>query len=109
MTLNEYQEAARKTAVYPPQYQIIYPALGLAGEAGEAVEKVKKAVRKAGDRYKDEIDYSGLMKELGDVLWYVANLAKDAGMDLDTVARVNVEKLLDRQEREVIKGEGDNR
>lgn len=109
MQLNEYQEGARKTAVYPDEYNIIYPALGLAGEAGEAVEKVKKAVRRGGKQYEAELDRAGLIKEIGDVLWYVANLASDIGVSLETVAQINLEKLMDRAKRDVIKGEGDNR
>ena len=109
MNLNDYQEMARSTAVYPREYGIIYPALGLAGEAGEAVEKVKKAVRKGGAAYRKELDVPGLIKELGDVMWYIANMASDMGITLEAVAMVNIEKLADRAKRDVIKGEGDNR
>jgi NTP pyrophosphatase (non-canonical NTP hydrolase) len=109
MTLNEYQKGARATASYPEEYKLIYPALGLAGESGEAVEKIKKAVRKGGASYMSHLDIAGLVKELGDVMWYVANVASDIGMDLEAVAQINLEKLSDRQKRGVIKGEGDNR
>lgn len=109
MTLQEYQMMARETAVYPDKYQILYPAMGMCGEAGEAMEKIKKAVRKGGDQYRDHIDLDGLLKELGDVLWYVANIAADVGVSLNTVAELNIEKLKDRAERDVLKGEGDNR
>lgn len=109
MTLNDYQHGARLTAVYPDEYKLIYPALGLAGEAGEAVEKIKKAVRKGGTDYMRHLDVAGLVKELGDVMWYVANVASDIGVTLEGVAMVNLEKLQDRANRGVIKGEGDLR
>jgi NTP pyrophosphatase (non-canonical NTP hydrolase) len=109
MNLNDYQRMARETAVYPREYGIIYPALGLAGEAGEAVEKVKKAVRKGGASYRSELDMQGLVKELGDVMWYIANIASDMGVTLEAIAMVNIEKLADRAKRDVLKGEGDNR
>lgn len=110
MTLNEYQQAARVTAQYPENAKILYPAMGMAGEAGEALEKVKKALRKGGtDHYEAWIDHEGLVKEIGDVLWYVANLANDLNVELETVAQININKLADRAVRDVIKGEGDNR
>jgi len=109
LTLDEYQKQARSTAVYPKEYRIIYPALGLAGEAGEAVEKVKKAVRLGATGYPNYIDYAGLTKELGDVLWYLANIASDMGITLEVIAQLNIEKLKDRADRGVLKGEGDNR
>lgn len=109
MTFNDYQDAAHATASFPREYSVIYPALGLAGEAGETVEKVKKAVRKGGDSYRDHLDMEGIAKELGDVLWYVSELASDLGLKLNDIAYGNIEKLADRAKRGVIKGEGDNR
>jgi NTP pyrophosphatase (non-canonical NTP hydrolase) len=109
LTLNEYQEGARLTAVYPDEFKIIYPALGLAGETGETVEKIKKAVRKGGTAFQREIDYAGVVREMGDVLWYLANLASDIGVPLEAVAMVNLEKLAMRAEKKNIIGEGDNR
>jgi NTP pyrophosphatase (non-canonical NTP hydrolase) len=110
MTLNDYQHGARLTAQYPDNAEILYPAMGMAGEAGEALEKVKKALRKGGvEHFEAWIDHEGLVKELGDVLWYVANLASDLNMELETVAQINLNKLADRAQRDVIKGEGDNR
>ena len=106
MHLSKYQAEARKTAVYPEQFKVIYPTLGLAGEAGETVEVVKKAIRKG---TLAQLDTDKVVKEMGDVLWYLANLASDLGLNLDTVAMVNLEKLADRAARGVIKGEGDNR
>lgn len=106
MTLNEYQDFTHETAVYPSKYGLVYPSLGLAGEAGEAVEKVKKALRKGG---LDHLDRDGFASELGDVLYYVARCAWDAGFTLDEIAKLNQDKLLDRKARDVIRGEGDNR
>lgn len=103
MTFNEYQEKASKTAIYPEQFKLIYPALGLAGEAGEVAEKVKKLIRD-GNLHVDD-----LKKELGDVLWYISALASDLQISLDDVASTNVEKLQSRLARGVIGGNGDNR
>jgi NTP pyrophosphatase (non-canonical NTP hydrolase) len=103
MTFNEYQEKASKTAIYSEQFKLIYPALGLAGEAGEVAEKVKKLIRDGTLQVED------LKKELGDVLWYVSALASDLQINLDDVANTNIEKLQSRQARGVIGGNGDNR
>lgn len=109
MKLNEYQDKAKATARYPeivPPY--VYLALGLAGEAGEVVEKLKKLVRnKEGDL--TGFDVENFKKELGDVLWYVTNLAEQFGFTLEDVAKANIEKLTSRIERGVLKSEGDNR
>lgn len=104
LTFNDYQVFAKATAVYPSKHVIVYPTLGLAGEAGEVAEKIKKWLR--GDK---ELDREGLLKELGDVLWYLAALAGDLGYSLEDVASANTRKLLDRQDRGVLKGDGDNR
>lgn len=107
MTLDEYQQAALETAVYPEEYRIIYPALGMTGEAGEVADKVKKVIRDYGsftDERKREI-----VKEIGDVLWYCATLANDLGYTLEEVGIMNIEKLKSRKERGVISGSGDNR
>lgn len=103
-TFNEYQEFVRSMKVYPEKHAIVYPALGLSGEAGETAEKVKKWLR--GDR---ELDREGLMKELGDSLWYLTSLADDLGYTLQDVVTANTDKLSSRKQRGVLKGEGDNR
>ena len=103
MRFNEYQEEASKTAIYPEQYKIVYPTLGLAGEAGEVAEKVKKHIRDG------VLNVDDLKKELGDVLWYLAAIASDLGLNLDEVAEANLQKLRSRQARGVISGNGDNR
>jgi NTP pyrophosphatase (non-canonical NTP hydrolase) len=107
--LSEYQQRSRATAVYPDAGDnLTYPALGLCGEAGEAAEKVKKALRDDGGVLTGE-RRTALAGELGDVLWYVAQLATEAGLDLDTLAQDNLAKLLSRQERDVLQGSGDLR
>lgn len=110
MTLDEYQKAAQKTALYPPLggQGWVYPALGLASEAGEVANKLKKVVRDHDGVITEETKQ--LVKgELGDALWYVSQLARELGFSLEEVARDNIDKLADRNKRGVIKGAGDNR
>jgi len=110
---DRYEDEVIKLAAYPEfGHNMVYPALGLVGEAGEVADKVKKFWRN--DGITDGALISGgqreaIAKELGDVLWYIAALAKELGLSLDTIARMNIEKLKDRRERGVIKSEGDNR
>ena len=106
MEFNEYQKLARSTAVYPEESKVIYPALGLCGEAGEVAEKIKKTIR--GDRPLEEV-IGNIADELGDVLWYLAILADDLGVELEDVAKWNVDKLQRRMKSNKIKGDGDNR
>jgi NTP pyrophosphatase (non-canonical NTP hydrolase) len=109
MLLSDYQARSRATAVYPAAGDnLLYPTLGLCGEAGEVAEKIKKMVRDDGGVLSDE-RRTALAKELGDVLWYVAQIATEAGLDLDEVAGDNLEKLLSRQRRQVLQGSGDDR
>jgi NTP pyrophosphatase (non-canonical NTP hydrolase) len=109
MDFSEYQSLSRRTATYPRAGEdMTYPALGLCGEAGGVAEKVKKAIRDDGGVLTDE-RRAALAAELGDVLWYVAQLATEAGLDLDTIADENLSKLLSRQERGVLAGSGDTR
>lgn len=109
MNLSRYQELSRRTAVYPDAGEnLVYPALGLCGEAGEAAEKIKKAIRDDGGVLTGE-RRTALAGELGDVLWYLAQLATEAHLDLGEIARGNIEKLLSRQQRQVLHGSGDTR
>jgi NTP pyrophosphatase (non-canonical NTP hydrolase) len=99
----EYQRKAVSFAIYPATHKVLYPALGLCGETGEVAEKVKKQVRDG------VFNRHEVAKELGDVLWYLANLSNDIGYNLDEVADINIEKLTSRKDRDKIKGSGDNR
>lgn len=109
ITFGEYQSRSRETAVYPNAgSNYVYPTLGLSGEAGEVAEKVKKVLRDKGGRIEDDTR-AAVEKELGDVLWYVAQLATELGLDLGAVAEKNLAKLASRKERGVLTGSGDNR
>ncbi len=109
MDMSDYQERSRATAVYPDAgANLLYPTLGLCGEAGEVAEKIKKMVRDDGGRLSGE-RREALAKELGDVLWYVAQLATEAGLDLGAIADANLRKLLSRMERGALHGSGDDR
>lgn len=103
---DQYQLDARKTAIY--KSPIVYPALGLCGESGEVAEKIKKLIRDSDGKLTEDIR-NNLLKELGDVMWYVANLAADLDIKLSDIARTNIQKLADREKRNVISGSGDNR
>ena len=109
MDFNLYQQGARATARYPQVgSNPIYPTLGLCGEAGEVADKVKKVIRDDDGVFSESVRES-LKLELGDVLWYVAQLASELGFDLDSIARANLEKLASRAARNVIAGSGDQR
>lgn len=109
--LNEYQDIARRTAIYKDA--IVYPALGLSGEAGEVAEKIKKLIRDkggiAGLAEMELEDRQAVAKEIGDVMWYCANLALDIGYKLEDVAKINIGKLAQRQINGTLGGSGDNR
>lgn len=106
MTMNEYQSLALETAMYPQP--IIYPTLGLTGEAGEVADKVKKVLRDNNSQFTTDKKIE-IAKEIGDVLWYCATLSHDLGYTLEDIARINYEKLHSRQERGKLHGSGDNR
>lgn len=109
MTFEEYQKLSRQTAIYPNLgNNFIYPTLGLAGEAGEVAEKIKKVLRDGNNLITEE-KKEEIKKELGDVLWYISQLATELNLSLEEVASHNIEKLLSRQERAQLHGDGDNR
>lgn len=108
MTLNEYQQKALGTAIYPNDYAVIYPALGMCGEAGEVADKVKKVIRDNNQEFTPE-KKTEIAKEIGDVLWYCATLAHDLGFTLEEIGEMNYEKLHSRQLRGKLGGNGDNR
>ena len=109
MNFNEYQKQSRKTAIYPNKGKnYIYPALGLGGESGEVLEKIKKLIRDKNGKVDKEFLVL-LEKELGDMLWYLANLASEFKIKLDIIAINNLKKLADRKKRNKLRGEGDLR
>jgi len=116
LELNEYQKKAHETASYPcgaigkEAYPVnyLYPALGLAEEAGEVAGKFAKAIRDSAGKV-DEERKAAIVKELGDVMWFVAELATCLEVDLDLVAEINLQKLASRQARGKINGDGDDR
>jgi len=104
MNFDTYQGEAAKTAIYSGDHMIIYPTLGLVGEAGEVAEKIKKVLRD-----ETNLDREALAGEIGDVLWYIAALCRDLNISMSDCAEGNLRKLRSRMERNVIKGNGDNR
>ena len=109
MNFTDYQTKSRLTAKYPAiGHAVIYPTLGLTNEAGEVAGKIKKIFR---DKYGliSEADREALKSELGDVLWYLSQVATELGLSLDEIAEHNLRKLLDRQARGKIQGDGDDR
>lgn len=146
-TVNNYNEFVKETAIFPPQFGLLYCALKLTGEAGEVSEKLGKLIRDSGvykqhrvvvltDSQTADIRESGfqsiflddaqsadvtprfnltidqrlaLMKELGDVLWYVTAMSQQLGFSLEQVIDMNIEKLTSRRERGVLQGSGDDR
>ena len=102
----KYQQQAMTTRIYPGENNLAYSALGLAGEAGELANKVKKILR--GDKDKAEL-VEGIKGEMGDVLWYLAAMADDLGVELSDIADANLQKLQARYKRDTIRGSGDVR
>lgn len=109
MNFSKYQEKSRKTAKYPNAgSNWVYPTLGLCGEAGEVAEKMKKILRDCDGKI-NETKKEKIKKELGDVLWYIAQLATELNLSLDEIASSNIDKLYDRMERNTLSGNGDDR
>lgn len=110
MNFKDYQSLSRKTALYMrkdmPNW--LYPSLGLAGEVGEVVNKVKKIIRDDDGQVNEE-KRAAIAKELGDVLWYVAQLATDLGLSLEEIATNNLKVIQTRLAQGQIHGSGDNR
>jgi len=114
--LDEYQAEAADFAFYDG---IVYPTLGLCGEAGELANAVKKLIRDSGmpadhdvqldDEYMNEELRADLVLEAGDVLWYLANFCNDIGFSLAEVAEMNLAKLQGRKDRGTLTGSGDHR
>jgi NTP pyrophosphatase (non-canonical NTP hydrolase) len=105
---NSYQRNASSTAIYPEEHRILYPALGLAGEAGEVANKVKKLIRDGPDKRPDTWR-EDIASEIGDVLWYCAALATDLNLTLGMIAGQNEKKLGQRKQSGTLGGSGDTR
>lgn len=92
MTVNDYHRAAMRTAPeLDRQQMLIDAALGLTGEAGEVADLIKKA------NYQGHIlDKDAIMKELGDVAWYIALACQGLGVTMQEVFQMNVDKLKKR-------------
>lgn len=108
MDFNDYQSFTRRTAIYPMGRSIEYLTLGLLSEAGEIAGKAKKALRDDDGTFSGERK-EAMRQELGDVLWYVSELATALEANLGDVATDNMDKLLDRQGRGMLGGDGDDR
>ena len=106
--LDMYQQVAKTTAIYPREQAIIYPTLGLTGEAGEVANKVKKIIRDGSNKNDDRM-VSEIKSEIGDCLWYIAVLANDIDCKLSDIANLNLIKLANRKEKGTIGGSGDKR
>jgi NTP pyrophosphatase (non-canonical NTP hydrolase) len=109
MNFNDYQTKSRLTAQFPAiGHSVIYPTLGLVNEAGEVAGKIKKVFRDKDGQISEETR-DALKAELGDVLWYLSQVATELDLSLDEIAEYNIDKLMDRLERGKIRGDGDNR
>lgn len=109
MNFDDYQRQAMTSAVYPMiGNNIVYPVLGVNGEAGEVAEKVKKIIRDKHGAWDDQ-DRDAIAKEIGDILWYCAALCSEFGLSMTTVAENNIEKLNKRMKNNTLHGEGDDR
>lgn len=130
LSFNEYQKAAAETAIYRQSIEkyvyslgipddgkaqeltnllcTAYVILGLAGEAGEVAGAFKKVIRDGGAQLTEE-KKKELLKENGDVTWYNSQMSGELGENYATTASNNINKLLDRKERGVLSGSGDNR
>ena len=113
MNLDKYQKRAAEFDLFETSVDLKAPGflekvLGIAGEAGEVTDKIKKIIRDKGG-YASEEDRAEIAKELGDVLWYVANVARYLGVSLSDIAEGNIKKLSSRKNRNKLHGEGDNR
>lgn len=104
MNLDQYQTEAMKLRL--PTADREYALLNLVAEAGEVAGKAAKHRRDGGDVEEYNL---AIKKELGDVMWQVAAVAKDHGFTLSEVSIHNLEKLTSRRQRDVLQGSGDNR
>ena len=109
MTIDDYQQAALRTAApRTKKNELFHLVLGLAGESGEIAEKIKKVVWHHNSD-ESKIDRDDLAKELGDLLWYITVMADYFDLSLEKIAAGNIAKLASREQRGVLRGNGDNR
>ena len=106
--LDMYQQVAKTTAIYPREQAIIYPTLGLTGEAGEVANKVKKIIRDGTNKNNENL-VQEISAEIGDCLWYISVLADDIGVKLSDIANSNLEKLENRKKKGTIHASGYDR
>lgn len=107
MQLKKYEDFMQTSKVYDC-LPIIYPILGLNGEAGEAAEKVKKCLRDNKGKF-DEETKNAIKKELADVLWYIWAAADDMNTSLGEIMSIGMQKVKERQETNTVHGNGDDR
>ncbi len=113
MKLDEYQKKAKKYDFFEATEDLksvgfSEKILGLVGEAGETADKIKKLLRDKDGKINSE-DKDAIIKELGDTLWYLANIARYLNTNLSEVAQKNLDKLESRLNRNQLHGSGDNR
>lgn len=113
MKIEDYSTQAISTLLGDHGTEGMSPTLlsqvfGLVGESGEVAEKFKKLIRDKNGKISEE-DRTEILKELGDILWYINAVANLLDSDLEEVARKNLDKVLSRKARGVTKGSGDNR
>ena len=105
--LSEKYDLGEKSAVFTNP-ALVEKVLGLSGEAGETADKFKKIIRDKNGVPSEE-DVEAIKKELGDVLWYVANISRYLDISFSDVAETNLKKLESRYSRNKIHGFGDER
>lgn len=108
MDFNNYQFRAKQTAIYPKDKALEYLGLGLVSEAGEVAGKIKKLIRDHDSKLTPELAHQ-ISLEVGDVLWYIAQLCTELNTNMGKVAVDNIDKLSKRLSENKIKGDGDNR
>jgi len=104
----DYQRYIKKFDKYPIDISLLTYGLGLGGESGEVQEKIKKLYRDKGGMVDEEFKH-GMVKEIGDVLWYLAMLCNKLGVTLEDCMIANMNKLDVREEKNLIHGDGDDR
>lgn len=113
MELSNYQTEALRYAAYPERgNNFVFPVLALCEEVGELAGKCKKLMRDKAVFVPGQVsmeDRVELVKEMGDVLWYLAAVAEELNTNLDEIAQKNLDKIVSRHDRGVLGGSGDNR